>query len=86
MLSFLVDRSRARGKTELRGWFLPTAKNAPAADLFRHHGFELRSSTATGSCWSLRLADAAVTCPEWIALTAEPVLQARSAMEGAHAL
>jgi FkbH-like protein len=86
MLSFLVNEARARGQAELRGWFLPTAKNAPAADLFRRHGFELRSSTATGSCWSLRLADAAVTCPDWIALTAEPVLPVRSPIERAHAL
>ncbi len=68
MLSFLAAESRARGLTALRGWFLPTAKNAPAADCYRRHGFQLLSETEGGSCWALDLTRADVACPEWIAM------------------
>lgn len=70
MLSFLADESRARGLAALRGWFLPTAKNAPAADLYRKHGFEAGAASVAGSCWTLDLVRAEVICPDWIELTA----------------
>lgn len=70
MLSFLVEDSRAHGLQTLRGCFLPTAKNAPAADLFAKHGFEPTLTTPAGTFWSLDLRRAGVACPEWIQLTA----------------
>jgi FkbH-like protein len=72
MLSFVVEESRSRGLTMLRGWFVPTAKNAPAADLYRKHGFEACSATDAGSCWTLDLRTAQVECPEWIELAVSP--------------
>ena len=48
MLSFVAAESRARGLAGLRGWFLPTAKNAPAAECYRRHGFQLMSETEGG--------------------------------------
>lgn len=69
MLAFLVDSCRARGLACLRGWFLPTAKNAPAADLYRKHGFDLCARTDAGAFWHLDLSKANVSCPDWIQLT-----------------
>jgi FkbH-like protein len=70
MLSFLSDESRARDIATLRGWFLPTAKNAPAADLYRRHGFEAGAAADSGTCWMLDLRRAEVVCPDWIQLSA----------------
>jgi FkbH-like protein len=69
MLAFLIEDARARGVGALRGWFLPTAKNAPASDVYRKHGFELCTTTEAGTLWSLDLSKADVTCPDWIHLT-----------------
>lgn len=70
MLSFLVEECRGRGMAALRGWFLPTAKNAPAADLYRKHGFAEDAATESGTCWTLDLQRAEVSCPDWIELIA----------------
>jgi FkbH-like protein len=72
MLSFLVEESRSRGVTALRGWFLPTAKNAPASDLYRKHGFDTFAEADSGTCWTLDLRRAVFACPEWIELSAPP--------------
>lgn len=69
MLARLVALCRAKGVVSLAGWFLPTAKNAPASDFYRKHGFELCSSTDAGAYWHLDLSKAEVTCPDWIRLT-----------------
>jgi len=69
MLAFLVEQSRARGLACIRGWFLPTAKNAPAGDLYRKHGFDLCTTTDAGTFWHLDLSKADVSCPDWIQLT-----------------
>jgi FkbH-like protein len=45
MLAFILEFARARGATAVLGEFLPTAKNAPAADLFAKHGFKKRTET-----------------------------------------
>ncbi len=69
MLAYLAQESRSRGLAELRGWYLPTAKNAPASDFYRKHGFQLCSTTEAGTFWKLDLAQAKVACPDWIQLT-----------------
>lgn len=56
----------------LRGWFLPIAKNAPAADLYPKHGSEAGEATESGTCWTLDLSRAEIGCPEWIDLTVSP--------------
>jgi FkbH-like protein len=45
MLAFILEFAKARGATAVLGEFLPTAKNAPAADLFPKHGFKKRTDT-----------------------------------------
>jgi predicted enzyme involved in methoxymalonyl-ACP biosynthesis len=69
MLAHLVEQSRARGLSELRGWILPTAKNAPARDVYGKHGFELCAGSDAGTFWRLDLSRAGLVCPEWIQLT-----------------
>jgi FkbH-like protein len=39
LLSYLLERARAHGATTIFGEFVPTKKNAPAADLYPRHGF-----------------------------------------------
>ena len=34
VLAFLIEQARARGRRTLAGWFLPTRKNAPAAEFY----------------------------------------------------
>jgi FkbH-like protein len=69
MLAFLAAATRSRGLTAVCGWFLPTAKNGPAADFYRKHGFQLCSTTEAGTLWSLDLSQVEVDCPDWIQLT-----------------
>jgi FkbH-like protein len=69
MLSFLAGKARERGLTVLEGLFRPTAKNGPAADLFRSHGFEHCGSADGGTRWTLDLTSAGVACPDWIRLS-----------------
>lgn len=40
MVAYLAEQARVRGANRLVGEFIPTPKNAPAADLFRRLGFE----------------------------------------------
>jgi FkbH-like protein len=68
-LSNLADRAVRRGRTSLRGSFLPTKKNAPARDFYSRHGFELKTQSEGGSSWSLDLKERPIACPEWIKLT-----------------
>jgi FkbH-like protein len=71
LLSHIVDQARTRGARYVRGWFLPTKKNAPAKDFYENHGFHLASQNGKGSYWELDLAQTGVSCPTWIQLTGE---------------
>jgi FkbH-like protein len=68
LLAFTAARARALGAERLQGWFLPTAKNAPAADFYRAHGFTPVEDREEGSRWELDLREKDVPCPEWITL------------------
>jgi FkbH-like protein len=58
LLSALAGEVRARGGKVLRGEYLPTAKNAPAATFYPSHGFQ--PADGAGRWWTLELtADAA---------------------------
>jgi len=73
LLAHLVEQCRARGIRLLRGWFLPTAKNAPAADFYRTHGFTPGDGNGSGVLWTLDVTSASIQCPPWIQLrTAVP--------------
>ena len=66
LLSFVCERARERGATTLSGRFVPTKKNAPAADFYPRHGFAAAAKRDGESSYSLDLRDGDVICPEWI--------------------
>lgn len=71
MLAHLCDEARARSLPFLRGVVIPTAKNAPARDLFERHGFAQIGQDDNGSTrWQLELAQGGVPWPDWFARTA----------------
>jgi FkbH-like protein len=55
MFSHLADRARSRGMKQLRGWFLPTKKNLPAADSYPRHSFRQIAEQDGGTLWMLEL-------------------------------
>jgi FkbH-like protein len=65
-LAFLIDWARARGIDTLEGQFIPTAKNAPAADFFARHGFIQTAAASGPTDWRLSLHDARVQWPDYI--------------------
>lgn len=67
-LSILVDWARTRGVAEMEGEFIPTAKNAPAADFYARHGFTQVSTDGVGSRWRLMLDDVPFRWPAYIQL------------------
>lgn len=54
-LSFLADWASARGAKILDGEFIRTAKNAPAEDVLRRHGFQEVGGTDGATSWHLDL-------------------------------
>ncbi|MGD9901834.1 MAG: HAD-IIIC family phosphatase [Vicinamibacterales bacterium] len=68
LLSVLVDWARGRGLRVLRGQFVPTARNAPAADCYERHGF-LPVADADGQWWELPLAPDAVSVPDYLSIS-----------------
>ena len=67
-LSVLAEAARGAGCVELEGWYLPTAKNAPAREIYAQAGFTRREATEAGELWSVDLQSGGVTVPPWIAV------------------
>jgi FkbH-like protein len=57
VINELIERARQRGCAEVSGWYLPTERNALAADLYARAGFELVESQASGATLWRRLVD-----------------------------
>lgn len=64
LLAKIAADAKERGASTLRGRFLPTKKNAPAAEFYREHGFEEGGEGA----WSLDLREKTIAMPEWITI------------------
>ena len=62
LLARIAADARERGARTLQGVFLPTKKNAPAAEFYRDHGFE----ESEGGLWRLDLTRQTIAAPEWI--------------------
>ncbi|HEX8036246.1 MAG TPA: HAD-IIIC family phosphatase [Ktedonobacterales bacterium] len=78
LLSVLADTARQHGASTLRGVFIPTAKNAPARDFYRDHGFSLIREEQDGTqIWELDLHTATVAPPSWLTLQAAVVAERR---------
>jgi FkbH-like protein len=70
LLAHVEAAARARAVHRLIGDFLPTAKNRPAEDLYRRHGFRPIES-GVGSAWELDLGCAEIKTPTWIKVAGE---------------
>ena len=66
LLAAIVEDARRRGRSRVRGWFLPTAKNAPASGFYERHGFQAVAQTEEAAVWELDLQMDDVKFPEWI--------------------
>ncbi|HEY1930300.1 MAG TPA: HAD-IIIC family phosphatase [Caulobacteraceae bacterium] len=73
-LAHLADRARGEGLGELRGWFLPTAKNPPAREIYAQAGLSKVREDGTAELWSINLTLASPQVPPWIS-TATLTLQ-----------
>jgi FkbH-like protein len=69
ILSFLVERARARQLRQVQGWFIPTKKNAPARDCYAEHSMKALAEQDGATLWVLDLATQDIACPPWIRLT-----------------
>ncbi len=67
ILGCLARAARESGLTQLRGEYLPTAKNRMVSQLYARLGFQLEEESASGSRWTLDLATFA-PAPTHIAL------------------
>jgi FkbH-like protein len=76
VLAEVARLARERGRTHLRGWFLPTKKNGPARDVYPAHGFRAVREADGGTLWELDLGATAPTVPEWITLESEEPVHA----------
>ncbi|HUJ73060.1 MAG TPA: HAD-IIIC family phosphatase, partial [Verrucomicrobiae bacterium] len=65
-LAYLADWAKDSGANALEAEFIPTAKNAPAADFYARHGFARIGETGTGSRWRLDLAKIPFQWPAYI--------------------
>jgi FkbH-like protein len=75
ILAYLCEQAKSRSLTALRGRIVPTAKNAPARDLFARHGFQKLHEQETESVWGLDVRENAVAWPEWFTVVVETPTQ-----------
>jgi FkbH-like protein len=68
LLAVIAAEAEASGARELDGAVIRTARNAPAQDLLKDHGFVCTSDEAGISEWRLDLTPLAVSVPDWIEL------------------
>jgi FkbH-like protein len=66
LLAFLAEWAEGQGVALLEGEFIPTAKNAPAADFYDREGFHNAATEGAATRWVLPLADKAFTWPAFI--------------------
>ena len=68
ILAHIAQEARSRGNSGLSGWFLPSAKNAPAKDFYKGHGFSVAGERPEGTLWERKLSGPDLECPTWINL------------------
>ncbi len=66
MLAAISDYARQHGATSLSGWFIPTAKNAPAKDVYTSHGFVEAERDGEAVRYELDLTTTDLKVPTWI--------------------
>ena len=72
LLAKIVSDARAAKATKIIGEYIPTKKNAPAADIYEKHGFkQLAETDNNGTTWVLNLETDTVEVPDYIELQEE---------------
>jgi predicted enzyme involved in methoxymalonyl-ACP biosynthesis len=67
MLSQIAQDARAVGARRVEGWYIPTAKNAPARDFYSGNGFTAVEHTEDGRIlWRCDLDKQNFEWPEWV--------------------
>jgi FkbH-like protein len=66
MLAEIARDAAGRGVGRIRGWFLPTPKNAPARDFYQRHGFSVAAEREDGTLWELDITTKLPVHPDWI--------------------
>jgi FkbH-like protein len=69
LLVFVEQWARRRGLDGIEGEYIPTAKNAPAADFFTRHGFEQVGHDGNAKRWRLSLGHTELQWPAYMAVT-----------------
>ena len=70
-LAKIAADAKTAGTKRVIGEYIPTKKNAPAADFYEHHGFAKQKEMGDGASWMLDLAHGTVEVPDWIDLIEE---------------
>ncbi len=65
LLAHVAAQARAAGVGRLRGEIIPTAKNEPARDFYRRHGFTLAAEETGREVWTAELAELKLDSPPW---------------------
>jgi len=68
LLSAIIAGAREEGARIARGLFIPTAKNEPARDFYRRHGFTLVEDHDGVERWEFDVQAGAVAVPTWLTL------------------
>ncbi|MFW9807405.1 MAG: HAD-IIIC family phosphatase, partial [Candidatus Thorarchaeota archaeon] len=72
LLAKIVSDARTAKATKIIGEYIPTKKNAPAANIYEKHGFRLLAETDNnGTTWVLNLETDTVEVPDYIELQEE---------------
>lgn len=66
MLAHIAREARSAGAAELVGEFIPSAKNAPAADFFERHSF---IQEKTDGMWVAQLDRCEMSAPSWVSVS-----------------
>ena len=66
LLCHIAAEARDAGAETLRGWFVPTAKNQPAAGFYRAHGFALLEERDGAGLWEFPLGSGGIEWPSWL--------------------
>ncbi len=67
LLSHLARQVASEGMRWLRGWYLPTRKNAPSKDFYQQHGFKIISQSEGQTLFEYDLGKE-LAWPQWIKL------------------
>ncbi len=67
MMAYLIQCAKACRIPQVSGYFLPTAKNLPAKDLYERHGFRrIAGEESPNPAWTLKTDEPCIDYPAWI--------------------